>query len=215
MSRPAAMSTTSFGVLGLLAVRPYSSYELTKAMGLSVGRVWPRAASKLFEEPKKLVSYGYATAAQEHAGRRPRTVYTITPAGRAALAAWLSEPGGGPSLEFEGLLKLIFAEFGNKADAIATIERARAWSVEMNTSSIAAGERFAEGAGRHQARHGQALLMGAFLTDFYAMVARWADWATEQIESWPEDIASHRPDRRTVAAINERARWSVRPNDDS
>ena len=64
MSR--ALTTTTYGVLGLLAVRPYSTYELAKAMGLSVGRVWPRAESKLFEEPKKLVEHGYAKAREEN-----------------------------------------------------------------------------------------------------------------------------------------------------
>ena len=119
MSR--VLTTTTYGVLGLLAVRPYSTYELAKAMGLSVGRVWPRAESKLFEEPKKLVEHGYARSREETVGRRRRTVYSITAAGRRALAAWLAEPGDGPVLEFEGLVKLMFADHGSRADALETI----------------------------------------------------------------------------------------------
>src|SRR5688500_17042939 len=124
------LTTTTYGVLGLLAVRPHSTYELAKAMGRSVGRVWPRAQSKLFEEPKKLVQHGYADAREDFVGRRPRTVYTITRSGRRALAEWLSEPGDGPALEFEGLVKLVFADHGTRADALATIARARAWAVD-------------------------------------------------------------------------------------
>lgn len=111
------LTTTTYGVLGLLAVRPHSTYELTKAMERSVGRVWPRAASKLFEEPKKLVAHGYAIAREESVGRRPRTVYSITRAGRRALSRWLAEPGDGPAVEFEGLVKLIFADHGTRDDA--------------------------------------------------------------------------------------------------
>ena len=206
MSR--ALTTTTYGVLGLIAVRPYSTYELAKAMGLSVGRVWPRAESKLFEEPKKLVEHGYAKAREETIGRRPRTVYSITRAGRRALAAWLAEPGDGPALEFEGLVKLMFAEHGNRTDALHTIARARAWAVEMNTGSIAAGQRFAEDEGRHEDRRAITLLVGAFLTDFYALVARWADWATAEVENWPEDIASHRISPETTRAVLARATWS-------
>ena len=33
------------------------------------------------------------------------------------------------------------------------------------------------------------MLAGAFFTDLYATVARWADWASAQIEAWPEDPA--------------------------
>ncbi len=157
MSTAPRLTTTTYGVLGLLAVRPHSTYELAKAMDRSVGRVWPRAQSKLFEEPKKLVAHGYATAREESVGRRPRTVYTITRSGRRALAAWLAEPGDGPALEFEGLVKLIFADHGTRDDALASIARAREWAVEMNTSSIEAGEKFVEKGGLYEQRRATTL----------------------------------------------------------
>jgi DNA-binding PadR family transcriptional regulator len=211
MSR--ALTTTTYGVLGLLAVRPYSTYEMAKAMGLSVGRVWPRAESKLFEEPKKLVEQGYASARAETVGRRPRTVYSITPAGRRALAAWLAEPGKGPVLEFEALVKLMFADHGSRADALETIARAKEWAVEMNAGSIAAGERFATGDGRFEERRAPTLLVGAFLTDFYALVAHWAQWAEAEVAGWPDDIASHRAAPDATRAVLARAKWSQSDGD--
>ncbi|GCD88577.1 PadR family transcriptional regulator [Nocardioides sp. LS1] len=209
MSRRSRLTTTTYGVLGLLAVRPHSTYELAKAMDRSVGRVWPRAQSKLFEEPKKLVEHGYATARDDAVGRRPRTVYTITRAGRRGLADWLAEPGQGPSLEFEGLVKLIFADHGSRDGALASLARARRWAVEQNAGSIEAGEKFAaaEG-GRYAERRATTLLLGAFLTDFYKLVADWADWATGEVEGWPEDISSHRISADRTRKVLERARWS-------
>lgn len=208
MSRVPRLTTTTYGVLGLLAVRPHSTYELAKAMDRSVGRVWPRAQSKLFEEPKKLVAHGYATSREELVGRRPRTVYTITRSGRRALAGWLAEPGDGPALEFEGLVKLIFADHGTRDDALASIARAREWAVEMNASSIEAGERFLGEDGLYAERRATTLLLGSFLTDFYALVAQWADWATEEVSSWPEDIAGHRVSADRTREVLARARWS-------
>ena len=76
----------------------WSSYELTQQMDRSLGRVWPRAVSKLYDEPKKLASHGLARSAIQRNGRRTRTVYTITAKGRRALAEWLGEPGEGPAL---------------------------------------------------------------------------------------------------------------------
>jgi DNA-binding PadR family transcriptional regulator len=197
-------------VLGLLAVRPHSTYELAKAMGRSVGRVWPRAQSKLFEEPKKLVTHGYASAREDFVGRRPRTVYTITRSGRRALASWLADPGDGPVLEFEGLVKLVFADHGTRDDALATIARARRWAVEMNAGSVEAGERFVGGDGLYEERRATTLLFGAFLTDFYALVASWSEWAEAEVAGWPEDIASHRIPPERTREVLERARWSQR-----
>lgn len=209
MSSVARLTTTTYGVLGLLAVRPHSTYELAKAMDRSVGRVWPRARSKLFEEPKKLVQHGYATAEKDAVGRRPRTVYTITRAGRRALTAWLAEPGAGPALEFEGLVKLIFADHGTRDAALASLARAREWAVEQNVGNIEAGEKFlAAEDGLYAERRATTLLLGAFLTDFYKLVADWADWATDEVESWPKDISTHRVSRDRTREVLERARWS-------
>lgn len=208
MSRVPKLTTTSYGVLGLLAVRPYSTYELAKEMGLSVGRLWPRATSKLYEEPKKLVEHGLATAHEESVGRRPRTIYAITAKGRRSLAAWLDEPGEGPSLEFEGLLKLIFAEFGSKDAARATIAHARAWAAEQNDANLAAAQAFLAGQGRFGQRASRTVLGGRFLTDFYALVADWADWADGQVRGWPEDIATATVDEAELRKVLTRAAWS-------
>jgi DNA-binding PadR family transcriptional regulator len=54
-------------------------------MGRSLHHFWPRAESKLYEEPKKLVARGLATASIRTVGKRTSTVYEITEAGREAL----------------------------------------------------------------------------------------------------------------------------------
>ena len=206
MSSP-RLTSTSYAVLGLLGVQPWSTYELTRQMDRSLGRMWPRAASKLYEEPKKLVAHGYASAATETVGRRPRTVYSITEDGRAALARWLAEPGEGPVLEFEALVKLGFAEHGTREDALRTVAAARAWAAERNVVNREAARDYAAGEGPYQHRAAQGMIAGAFFTDLYAMVARWADWAEEQIESWPEAPGEAVADRRELEEIARRADW--------
>jgi hypothetical protein len=121
---------------------------------------------------------------------------------------WLARPGDGPTLEFEGLVKLMFASHGSRADALETIARAKAWAVDMNADNIAAAERFATGDGRYEERRATTLLIGAFLTDFYALVAQWADWAATEVEGWPDDIASHRAEPAKTNAVLARASWS-------
>lgn len=203
------LTTTSYALLGLLAVRSWSTYELTRQMDRSLGRIWPRAQSKLYEEPKKLVEQGLARAREERVGDRPRTVYSITPRGRRALADWLTEPAAGPPLESEHLLKIFFAEHGTRQDALATLASARAWAAERNEGNLEAGTAYLEGRGPFPERAAQTMLVGRFLTEFYRLVAEWADWASDIVEQWPEDPAEAEPDRSVFEESVARARWSV------
>jgi DNA-binding PadR family transcriptional regulator len=181
------LTTTSYAILGLLAIKPWTTHELVQQVDRSLRRIWPRAQSKLYEEPKKLVALGLARAADDPVGRRRRTRYTITPAGRRALAAWLRDPGEGPVLECEQLLKLHFADSGSTADVRATIAAARAWAVERNEGNIATGRAYLEGTGAFPERAALNLVVGRFLVDFYGMVADWADWAAGIVADWPDD----------------------------
>jgi PadR family transcriptional regulator, regulatory protein AphA len=199
------LTTTSYAVLGLLAIRPWSSYELTQQMDRSLGRIWPRAVSKLYEEPKKLVAHGLARPATERNGRRTRTVYGITPNGRRALREWLAEPGEGPVLEFEQLLKVFFADHGTTADVLATLAAARAWALARGQESLAIGEQYAAGRGQFAERAAVLQLTSRFLTDFYLLVGDWAAWAAGIVASWPDDPGQTRPDTAVLAETLRRA----------
>jgi DNA-binding PadR family transcriptional regulator len=200
-------TTTTYAVLGLLAIHPWSTYELTRQMQRSLGRFWPRAESKLYEEPKKLVHLGYAEATTEMVGKRARTVYSITAEGRAALSRWVGEPGAGPLIEFEQLIKLSFAEHGTRTEALHTVAAVKAWAVDRNAENLEVARRYAAGTGAYQHRAAQSMLAGAFLTDFYAMVANWADWAAEQIANWPEVVTDAVADPAALREIERRATW--------
>ena len=79
-----ALSTTAYAVLGLLCLREWSAYELAQQMQRSMRIWWPRAESRAYEEPKRLVKLGLARSRDEGVGDRPRTIYTVTPKGRRA-----------------------------------------------------------------------------------------------------------------------------------
>src|SRR5918999_5519801 len=134
---PSDLTTTSYAILGLLAIKPWTTYELAQQMDRAIGDFWPRTRSKLYEEPKKLVARGLAKATSEKVGKRPRTVYSITAKGRRALRDWVPTPGEGPVLEFESLVKVFFAEHGTKADLLATLERVRVWLDERTAKGAA------------------------------------------------------------------------------
>ena len=188
MSSAPAMTTTSYAILGLLAVKPWTTHELVQQVDRSLRRIWPRAQSKLYEEPKKLVAHGFARATDDPVGRRRRTRYTITAKGRRALAAWLQEPGDGPILEFEQLLKISFADSGSKADIVTNLEATRAWVLEQNEENLATARAYLEGRSAFPERAALNQLGGRFLTDFYVMVAQWVDWASQLVDHWPDNV---------------------------
>jgi PadR family transcriptional regulator AphA len=195
-----ALTSTSYAILGLLAVKPWTTYELAQQMDRALGRFWPRAESKLYEEPKKLVARGLARASTEMVGRRRRTVYAITAKGRRALASWVPTPGAGPVLEFEQLLKVFFAEHGTKTDLLATLAGVREWSDERLGANIRVPQAYLEGTGPFPERLPWLILVGQFLVDFHLMVERWSAWASEIVQTWPDDVTAAPPDRKALEA---------------
>jgi DNA-binding PadR family transcriptional regulator len=188
-----SLTTTSFAILGLLAIRPWTTYELALQMERTLYRTWPRARSRLYEEPKKLVAHGLAVATKDAVGRRPRTVYTITAAGRRALADWLATPGEGPSLEYEQHVKLFFADFGTRTDALATLAASRAWAAAQLDVFVDSARDYLAGSGPFPERSAVTSLGARFLVDFYDLVDRWAAWATTVVDGWPEDPSRAEP----------------------
>ena len=117
-----ATSPTTFGLLGMLAVRSWTGYELAKQMRRSLRFVWSSSEGHLYREQKRLVELGWAEVEVEPSGGRSRKRYTITPAGEAALRSWLATPPQEPHFEVEGLLRLFFSDHGTLDDMITSME---------------------------------------------------------------------------------------------
>ena len=204
------LTTTSYAILGLLASRSWTTYELARQMGRALGFFWPRAESGLYEEPKKLVAHGLARATSEMVGKRRRTVYTITPAGRRALQAWLPTASEGPVLEFEALVKVFFAEHGSRADLLVTIRGVREWAEARAATGLAICREYLEGKGSFPERLPWLILAGRFLYEFEEAVMRWVEWAEAVVAEWPDDIRDASPDWQALADMAARNEAVVR-----
>lgn len=204
-SRGPQLTSTSYALLGLLAARSWTTYELAKQMDRTLNRFWPRARSKVLEEPKKLVALGLATAREEAVGRRPRTIYSITAKGRKVLAVWVTQPGDGPVLEFEQLLKVFFSENGSRDDLLRTLRDVRAGANERALRNIEVARTVLDRRTPFPQRDAVNQLVGTFLMDFDDTVDRWAEWAIGIVERWPDDPASAEPDLAAVEVTMRRA----------
>ena len=177
-------TTTSYAILSLLAVRSWTAYELAQQMERSVGSMWPRAQSVVYEEPKRLVELGLARARQELTGRRASTVYSITPKGRRRLAAWLAQPGAGPTTEFEGLLKIAFADHGSLEGLRANVAAIRAWAEHEAADTALRAREYAETGGPYPDRLPVISLAYRYFVEQVEAIRRWADWVEAATSDW-------------------------------
>ena len=183
------LTTTSYAILGLLAIQPWTTYELAKQMEVSLHNFWPRAERKLYEEPKKLVEHGLAAMTREMVGRRGRTVYRITPAGRRALRKWLDAPGAMPVIEFEALVKVFFAEHGTTEQLLTALQGIADEAERRHLIDARWAAHYLATGGRFPNRLAVVTLVGTLQAELNRTIAQWAVWAHATASQWPDDPA--------------------------
>jgi DNA-binding PadR family transcriptional regulator len=106
------LPSTSYAVLGLLSFgRELSGYELKKWADHSLRYFyWSPALSNIYSELRRLESRGYVEArAVAQDDLRNKRLFAITPAGRAALAAWVEGQPPAPLVTKDQLLLKVWA----------------------------------------------------------------------------------------------------------
>ena len=179
------LTTTSYAILSLLGIRDWTTYQLAQQMDRSVGRMWPRAASVVYEEPKRLVRLGLAESRKEYTGKRASTVYSITDAGREELAGWLAQPGAAPTTEFEALLKVAFADNGSLDALRANLSAVRAHAEAEAEYADRRRLEYAESGGPFPDRLPVIALAHRYFQEQNTALLRWVEWAEQVIEEWP------------------------------
>ena len=206
--RPARLTTTSYAILGLLAVRPWSTYELATQMDRSVGRYWPRARSKLYEEPEEARRPG-ARGRREPVRRTSpahRLPHHRRGAARPGRLAPRSRPG--PRARVRAAAEARLRGERHEGRRPGPADRRPGLGLRTEPGEPRGGPRVRRWRRAFPARAAQNLLVGAFLTDFYAMVAHWAEWATPLVEAWPDSPGEATADRAALREVLTRAEWS-------
>ena len=182
---PPRLTTSSYAVLALLALRPWSGYELTQQATRSLRFAWPKSERLLYNEPKKLVEHGLVTAQQESTGERTRTVYAITDDGRAALTGWMSTEAQPPTLEAEALLRLLFAEHGSLDDARATLDKLARDAADTYEEVREINIGYLQGQHPFPDRVHLSVLFATFQLELFDLIVRWTEFAKSEIADWP------------------------------
>ncbi len=194
-------TTTRAAILGQLALRDWSAYELTRSMRRTLRYFWPRAESVIYAEAKKLEADGLAVTRTEPLGdgsRRTRTIYSITTTGRQALAAWLATQPTTVDLYLEPLLRVHLARFGTREDLLRAIDAAHAAANDILITADTVATEFVEGRHLFQTEaHLRAVLFDGLVSQAQAL-QRWAANAQREIRRWPEVTGDPPAQRRAL-----------------
>jgi DNA-binding PadR family transcriptional regulator len=111
----------SHALLGLLAEKPASGYDLLKRFESGLANVWPAQQSQVYGELAKLNENGLIEVIGT--GARNRRDYGITDAGRAELRRWLCEPGTDLAFRSAALLRVFFLWTLTREEGSAYLEQ--------------------------------------------------------------------------------------------
>lgn len=186
-----------YALVGLLASRPSSGYELSKRFAVSMAHVWPAGHSQIYPELSRLVADGLIEQTDE--GPRGRKTYAATPAGVTAVRDWMAtEPDYG--CRSDANLRQFFLWALPPAEALAHLERDAnvyrhrlgeleeiARTVDWDTDAPTRASRLALEMGLRN----------------YRMLIDWANWAADEIAA-----GALQPDGRVPTEHDQAARHS-------
>lgn len=203
------LTTTAYAILGVLAIKPRTAYELAREMRHCFEYFWPRDDVRVYQEAKTLAALGLIRSQREMIGRRPRTTHSILPAGRRALKRWLAAPSRSISLEFEGLVKIYLARFGTLDQLRSTIAGARDDAAFMLQVATNVREVYRTNCAPFQDEYVHVwAFIYLFLSGWFRYQYDWASHALGEIDSWT-DLSPEGKRERAMELFDERvpAAW--------
>jgi len=201
-------STTSSAILGLLALQPWTAYDLVAQARRSLHHFWPRSEAHLYAELKRLTERGHAHAVVVEGRRRQATRYTITPQGRAALEHWLTTEPAPPTVEMEALLRVLFADHGSRDDLRAALQATARQVDDLRVSTLSIAEDLVATGGPFPQRMHLIERLAAFYGEFLLLLHGWCEQTLAELDTWPDtrDVGLTPQSRKRLEQLMDRAR---------
>jgi DNA-binding PadR family transcriptional regulator len=139
----APLKPWSYVVLALVGAGGAGAHDLVDMLRRGGRLLYAAAPSQLYAETKRLAGLGLLDARTEPGQTRPRTVYTLTAAGRTALVDWLARPAPFPRIQSEANVRLLAGDLIDDAAIVRSLEGLRAEARELE-AVVEENERRAE-----------------------------------------------------------------------
>jgi DNA-binding PadR family transcriptional regulator len=105
-----------------LSERPAAGLELARRFDRSIGFFWSATHQQIYKVLRRMEDDGWVTArVVEQSGRPEKREYSVTDAGRTALAAWIATTTPRPGFRSEIAVKMRGASYGDRAALLADV----------------------------------------------------------------------------------------------
>lgn len=162
-----------FAVLGLLALKPASGYDIKRTIDRSIHFIWNVTGPQVYNTLRALRDDGLIESRLvPQAGKPDKQVHSVTAAGMASLARFVNEPIGASITRDEVLLRIFFGNFADETIAMRELD-AYLGRIRHERAALEAVEARVEAhpGARHEARRFQLLSLRLKVAQYKAMEA--------------------------------------------
>jgi DNA-binding PadR family transcriptional regulator len=179
------LSATAKVILGMLAARPRTGYEIKQLVDTSARFFWAASYGQIYPELKRLERAGLIAGDDSSQGGRQRTTFKLTAEGRRAAREWIRKPPEVLEARDEGLLKLFFAGSIDGTRG-AEIARERAAESRAKAAELRAIAEHIDEAGRPEGPEARpdagSMTVLRYGIEMSEWAARWFERAAEDLE---------------------------------
>lgn len=178
----ARVNPTQFAILGLLAEKARSGYDIKKEVEERLSHFWSESFGHIYPMLHRLHERGLVDLAVERQEARPdRKIYSITDEGRAALQAWFAEPAPLQRPRNELLLRIFLGRYARPDHLIRDVRDQRERFEDSLSQLRAVQTRLENEARHHPDRIYWDLTLDYGLKALQALV-EWAESAESMLE---------------------------------
>ncbi|MQA74145.1 MAG: hypothetical protein GEU88_07380 [Solirubrobacterales bacterium] len=134
------LTTLSYVVLALVGRDGAAPHDLVRMTREGQRLYYAGAASKIYEQPKRLERLGYLRSERRPGRTRERSHYTLTRKGLVALRKWLAEPSTFPLIKSEAAARVLASDLATDERVVIESLRALRREIEELSAVIDADE---------------------------------------------------------------------------
>jgi DNA-binding PadR family transcriptional regulator len=127
------LTPLSYVVLALVGRGGAAPHDLVRMTRDGQRLYFAGAASKVYEQPKRLERLGYLRSEKRPGKTRDRTYYTLTDKGLDALRVWLTRPSSFPRIQNEAVARVLASDLADDPRVVVeSLQALRSEIVELS-----------------------------------------------------------------------------------